>query len=236
MSWREDAEQHAATEAPREACGLVVIIKGRERYWPCRNLAVGTDQFVLDPVDYAAADDAGDIMTVVHSHPSTPADPSQADKVSCEASGLPWLIYGVQAQRWAYLEPSGYQAPLVGRQWSHGVLDCYSLIRDWFRIERGLVLPNFDRRDEWWLAGGNLYLENFQAAGFAEIDPADIQPGDGILMRVMSPVPNHGAVYLGDNKIIHHVQGRLSCRDNYTEFWRQRTTQVVRHENHRTTG
>lgn len=236
MSWREAAEQHAATEAPREACGLVVIIKGRERYWPCRNLAVGTDQFVLDPVDYAAADDAGDIMTVVHSHPSTPADPSQADKVSCEASGLPWLVYGVQAQRWAYLEPSGYQAPLVGRQWSHGVLDCYSLIRDWFRIERGLVLPNFDRRDEWWLAGGNLYLENFRAAGFAEIDPADIQPGDGILMRVMSPVPNHGAVYLGDNRIIHHVQGRLSCRDNYTEFWRQRTTQVVRHENDRTTG
>ena len=236
MSWREAAEQHAATEAPREACGLVVIIKGRERYWPCRNLAVGTDQFVLDPVDYAAADDAGDIMTVVHSHPSTPADPSQADKVSCEASGLPWLVYGVQAQRWAYLEPSGYQAPLVGRQWSHGVLDCYSLIRDWFRIERGLVLPNFDRRDEWWLAGGNLYLENFRAAGFAEIDPADIQPGDGILMRVMSPVPNHGAVYLGDNRIIHHVQGRLSCRDNYTEFWRQRTTQVARHENDRTTG
>ena len=236
MSWREAAEQHAATEAPREACGLVVIIKGRERYWPCRNLAVGTDQFVLDPVDYAAADDAGDIMTVVHSRPSTPAEPSQADRVSCEASGLPWLVYGVQAQRWAYMEPSGYQAPLVGREWSHGVLDCYSLIRDWFRIERGLVLPNFERRDEWWLAGGNLYLENFRAAGFVEIDPADIQPGDGILMRVMSPVPNHGAVYLGDNKIIHHVQGRLSCRDNYTEFWRQRTTQVVRHENDRTTG
>lgn len=236
MSWREAAEQHAVTEAPREACGLVVIIKGRERYWPCRNLAVGTDQFVLDPVDYAAADKAGDIMTVVHSHPSTPAEPSQADRVSCEASGLPWLVYGVQAGRWAYLEPSGYQAPLVGRQWSHGVLDCYSLIRDWFRIERGLKLPDFDRRDEWWLAGGNLYLENFRAAGFAEIDPADIQPGDGILMRVMSPVPNHGAVYLGDNRILHHVQGRLSCRDNYTEFWRQRTTQVVRHENDCTTG
>lgn len=236
MTWREAAEQHAAADAPREACGLVVIVKGRERYWPCRNLAVGTDQFVLDPVDYAEADDAGDIMAVVHSHPSTPAEPSQADRVSCEASGLPWHVYGVQEQRWAYLEPTGYQAPLVGREWSHGVLDCYSLIRDWFRIERGLALPNFDRRDEWWLTGGNLYLENFKAAGFTEIDPADMQPGDGILMRVMSPVPNHGAVYLGDNKIIHHVQGRLSCRDNYTEFWRQRTTQVVRHENHRSIG
>ena len=230
------AVEHALREAPREACGLVVIVKGRERYWPCQNLAIGTDQFVLNPGDYAEADAAGDIVGVVHSHPSTPADPSQADRVSCEASGLPWHVYGVQQQRWAYLEPVGYQAPLVGREWSHGVLDCYSLIRDWFSIEHGLALPDFDRRDEWWLNGGNLYLENFRAAGFVEIDPADLRYGDGILMRVMSPVPNHGAVYLGDNRIIHHVQNRLSCRDIYSEFWRQRTAHAVRYENHRLIG
>ena len=69
-----------------------------------------------------------------------------------------------------------------------------------------------------------------------EIDPADLQPGDGILMRVASPVTNHGAVYLGDNRIIHHVQNRLSCRDIYSEFWRQRTTHVLRHENHHSAG
>lgn len=233
---KEAALQHALAEFPREACGLVVIVKGRERYWPCKNLAVGTDQFILDPQDYLAAEMAGDIMAVVHSHPNLPCTPSQADLVACEASGLPWYIVSAPEGRWHYMEPNGYEAPLVGREWSHGVLDCYSLIRDWFAQERRLQLPDFPRRDEWWLRGQNLYVDHFREAGFVEIDPQDIQPGDGILMQLASPVTNHGAVYLGDNRIIHHVQNRLSCRDIYSEFWRQRTTHVLRHENHHSAG
>lgn len=236
MTWRDAAVQHATEAMPREACGLVVIVKGRERYWPAKNLAVGTDQFILDPYDYAAADDAGDIVAIVHSHPGGPCTPSQADLVSCEASGLPWHIISVPDGQWHHMKPEGYQAPLVGREWSHGVLDCYSLIRDWFGEERGLRLPDFKRRDEWWLRGENLYAENFQRAGFAEIEPADARHGDVILMRIFSPVTNHGAVYLGDNRIIHHVQNRLSCRDIYGDFWRQRTTHVLRHENHHSAG
>ena len=40
--------------------------------------------FILDPEDYVKADNLGNIVAVVHSHPSTPAIASQADKVSCE--------------------------------------------------------------------------------------------------------------------------------------------------------
>ena len=236
MIWREAAQQHALTAMPREACGLLVIIKGRERYWPARNLAVGTDQFILDPQDYATADEAGDIVAIVHSHPDMPCTPSQADLVSCEASGLPWHIVSVPHVQWHYMQPNGYQAPLVGREWSHGVLDCYSLIRDWYAQERGQALPDFTRRDQWWLRGEDLYAKGFEVAGFRQIEPSDMQPGDVVLMRVASPVTNHGAVYLGDNRIIHHVQNRLSCRDIYSEFWIQRTTHVLRHENDYSSG
>jgi len=52
---------------------------------------------------------------------------------------------------------------LVGREWSHGVLDCYALVRDWFRAERGVELPNFVRFDDWWKRGENLYLEKLIA-------------------------------------------------------------------------
>ena len=83
---------HAARVFPREACGLLVIHKGRETYVPCRNIGVGTDQFVIHPEDYVRADRLGEIVGVFHSHPNLPAEPSQADKVACEASGLPWFI------------------------------------------------------------------------------------------------------------------------------------------------
>lgn len=220
---------HAHACMPREACGLVVIQKGRARWWPGNNLAVGSDQFVLDPRDYAAADEAGDIVAVVHSHPYLPADPSQADRVACEASGLPWHIVSVPEGRWATLAPSGYRAPLVGREWSHGVLDCYAIIRDWYALERAVTLPDFVRFDDWWRRGENLYIDNFIAAGFYPLIDEQPEPGDVILMQVMSPVPNHGAIYLGDDIMLHHVQHRLSCRDVYGGMWRKHTTHVLRY-------
>lgn len=236
IRWADAALAHAQAEAPREACGLVVLFKGRYRYHPCRNLATDADQFILDPQDYAQAEQEGEIFAIFHSHPNGPCTPSPADMMACEASGLPWFIVSTQDERWHYMEPEGYRQPLVGREWSHGTLDCYSLIRDWYAKERHVQLPDFNREQDWWLNGQNLYLQNFARAGFREIDQAAMQPGDVILMRMSSPVPNHGAVYLGDNRIIHHLQNRLSSRDTYSDFWRQRTTNVLRHENDHSAG
>ena len=223
------ALEHAHETYPREACGLLIVRKGREIYIRCRNIGVGTDQFVIHPEDYAAAESEGEIVGVVHSHPGFASEPSQADKVACEASGLPWHIVGIPSGEWTRIEPSGYVAPLVGRQWSHGVLDCYALVCDWFHRERGITLPDFDRFDEWWKRGKNLYVENFTNAGFTDIDFKYLQEGDCFLMQVASPVPNHAAVYLGDGLILHHLQGRLSSRDVYGGYWQKITTHILRY-------
>lgn len=220
----------AKAEAPRECCGLVIIKNGKQFYIPCKNLARGTDNFILDPIDYEKADTAGEIVGVIHSHPNMSAKPSQADLVACEASGLPWFIMGYPSEQWEYIEPTGYIAPLVGRQWSHGVLDCYSIIRDWYLQEKNIELLNFERSDEWWKIGENLYLDNFEKAGFKQITLDELQAGDCILMCLASEVPNHGAVYLGDGQILHHVQNRLSTRDIYGGFWLKNTYGYYRYE------
>ena len=222
--------EQAKAECPREACGLVIIKNGKQVYCPAKNLAKGSDNFILDPLDYEKADTAGEIVAVIHSHPNMSAKPSQADLVACEGSGLPWFICGIPSEQWEYIEPSGYIAPLVGRQWSHVVLDCYAIIRDWYAQEKNISLLDFERSDEWWKMGGNLYLDNFEKAGFKRITLEELSCGDVILMTVNSTVPNHGAIYLGDNMILHHVHGRLSTRDIFGGYWLKNAMVYLRYE------
>ena len=87
MTWKYKALLHAKREDPKESCGLLLNIKGKERYYPCRNLSMTEHQcFIIDPEDYVKADNTGEIVGVVHRHPITPPTPSQADKISCEDS------------------------------------------------------------------------------------------------------------------------------------------------------
>ena len=232
-----DFNKHALDEYPRECCGLVAIIKGKQHYLPCRNIAEGhNENFVLNPEDYAKAEDLGEIVAVAHSHPDAQPRPSEADRVMCNASGLPWLIVGVikegdeltltEVNR---IEPDGYEAPLVGRTFVHGVLDCYSLIKDYYKRELGIELPHFERRDDWWNKGDDLYMQHFEEAGFLPFK-GPIQLHDVIIMQVRSPVPNHAAVYIGNDQILHHMYGRLSTREVYGGSHYQEVTRlVVRH-------
>lgn len=94
------AYDHAMREYPREACGLVVLVGSERRYVACRNLAGSGDHFVMDPEDYLAADEQGEIVGVVHSHPDGPALPSRADIAAQQATGLPWHIVSVPDGVW----------------------------------------------------------------------------------------------------------------------------------------
>lgn len=222
-------EAHAKADAPREACGLVVIVKGREIYFPCRNEAENQSDFIMSAEDYARAEDMGDIVEILHSHPEGKPDPSQADLVSCERSGLPWSIYSVSMGTWRTISPSGYKAPLIGREFSHGVNDCYSLIIDFYREEYGINLLDFERREEWWNKGDDLYMENFRKAGF-EITNDAPKRGDVILMQIQSKVVNHAGIYMGDNIMMHHLIKRLSCREVFGGWYLKNTRAIIRYK------
>ena len=230
-SLMEKIQAHAAEESPKECCGLVAVVKGRRKYFPCKNLAVTPQEhFVLDPLDYAAVEDQGEIVAVVHSHPVTNHAPSRADRVACEQSGLPWHIINPNTGNWGYCEPEGFELPYVGREFVHGMVDCYSLCRDWYKREWGLELKNYSRCDQWWENGQNLYLDNFEKEGFRRIPVSELQRGDALLMQLSSPVPNHAAIYIGDQQVLHHIQGRLSSRDVYGGYYAKNTACALRHE------
>lgn len=230
-------QAHAVAEYPRECCGLVVLTAQGEEYIRCRNTAEKpTDNFRLPGEDYIAAEDRGEVLALVHSHPNGSAEPTDADRVICEKSGLPWHIVSVgqvdgvpECGDVRSFGPCGYEAPLVGRQFAHGTLDCYTLVQDFHARELGIRLGQYERADDWWLHGEDLYsLDRLRAEGFELISDAP-QRGDMVVMQIRAEVPNHAGIYLGDGQMLHHLQGRLSERVIYGGYWAERTRYIVRH-------
>jgi proteasome lid subunit RPN8/RPN11 len=92
---RRALDEHARSEAPNEACGLVVLRDGvAERYERGRNLSASPYRFELDvdPEVWFLEDDGYD-LAVFHSHVSAPARPSRTDVENIGLwEGRPYLI------------------------------------------------------------------------------------------------------------------------------------------------
>lgn len=239
--------EHAREKAPEECCGLLLKVGRKVSYRPCTNAAADPQaDFRISAEEWAEAEDQGSIAAVVHSHPGQSARLSAADRTSMEATALPWVIIEVrEGLPVSHLmhEPTGYQAPLVGRPFHHGVLDCYTLVRDYYQRELGIMLPDFEREDGWWDRGQDLYADNFEGAGFYPVDPADLRQGDLIVMQVRAEKANHAGVYLADGilkteperhpvpgGILHHLYGRDSKRDVFGGFWQESARFFMRHK------
>lgn len=96
---RSALAEHAAAEAPNEACGLVVVKDGvADRYVAGRNAAASPYRFELDvdPETWFLEDD-GYELAVFHSHLSSPPRPSRTDVENVGLwAGRPYLIYTVR--------------------------------------------------------------------------------------------------------------------------------------------
>ena len=217
MTWEDDALVHAKDQDPKEAVGLLLNIKGKKRYFPCRNLSMTGNLYVR-------GSNLGDITAIFHSHPITPPTPSQADKIGCENSNLPWYIVNPKTEQWAYLEPSGYKAPIIGRQWVWGVTDCWALVRDWYKENKNIELRDWERPTT-----PEEFLQNpmFERCawrtGFRKLRPDEkLINGDLLFMSILGNGLNHVAIFL-DGDVLHHLTDRLSCIEPYSE-WLQKCT------------
>ena len=231
LNWQLKAQEHAKTCMPEESCGLVYIYKGKTKYKPCKNISISPKQtFIINPKEYANIEDKATIIAVFHSHPFEQPYPSAADKTICEKFKIPWYIYSVSLNKWYDFKPSGYKAPLVGREYTFGVHDCWSLIRDYFEIIN-INLRDWDRPINPQDFTDNPYFENcFEKTGFRELKPEEnLQVNDCLLFSLNSTGLNHIGVLLQNQMILHHIEGRLSSRDFYGEWLMKCTGKRIRY-------
>lgn len=232
-----------AKSAPHEACGLLVLTREGLINVPSRNLAPPNadgvqDEFAVDPATFAAADERGEIVAVWHTHPDGPAAPSEHDRQRSHDLQLPYLIFSLPGQMWHLHIPPPAGAPalaLIGRSWAHRTIDCFTLVRDWYQAE-GLAIPYFEREDDWWFKGENLYLANTTGQGFRRVGgvlPGCLLRGDLLLFSLKgSPVPQHAAIYEGRGVMIHHPPERPSRREPFAGprgWWLDRLHSAWRH-------
>jgi proteasome lid subunit RPN8/RPN11 len=222
---------HARAEYPKESCGLIVA----GAYQPCANVADDPENdFAISAKVIQKAMLSGKLEAVVHSHPNGPHFPTERDMLSQVATNVPWVITPLDEDRdyppviWGANTPI---APIIGREFVHGVTDCYSLIRDAFRLGRDELakqdvewpfepqdVPDFARNDAWWSSAEgqepqDLYADNFAKAGFYEIPRESARAGDVFLCKIRSDKLNHGGVIVGGGMIMHHLPSRLSRRE-----------------------
>lgn len=220
-----DALAHARGTSPRESAGLVIEVAGKAIYRPCRNTSPDSTLATPDPQDMAEAEDAGRMLGFIHSHPDGNITPSPTDRASCERMGLPWWIVEPRGS-WARIDP--VSRPLVGRQFSFGVDDCWALCRDYYAREEGWALPDFTREEGFWEIGFEPHLYHLASAGFEIVDRGGLRAGDGLLFRVLAPTITHCGVYLGEGRFWHHLEGRLASRESLSPAWMNRLACVVR--------
>ena len=219
MSWRDVALAHAKDQDPKESCGLLIEIKGKEKYYPCKNLSNWSNQcFIIDPIDYAKAEDTGKILAVIHSHPTTQPIASQADMISCEDTNLPWHIVNPKTEQWGYYEPSGYKPPLIGRHWVWGVTDCWALVRDWYKETKGIILRDWERPTPEEFANNPMFESCAWRTGFRQLRPEEkLENGDLLFMSILTSGLNHVAIFI-DGDVLHHLADRISCKEPYNEW------------------
>ncbi len=221
-----DAFAHASLCLPLEACG--VIAGGR--YHPLENTATDHDTFVMDMRGYLAIAKKHPIEAIVHSHVYVAARPSEADRAMCEKTGLPWVIISWPVGSHTVIEPCGWRAPLVGRQWGWGSQDCFGLVRDGFLEQTGILLPDFERDWLWWQKGSDLIAEQFEAGGFVRLPPgSEPRHCDVFGMQLHAPVVNHLGLFLKPDTLLHQLMGRLSVREIYGGIYRTATVLHLRH-------
>lgn len=250
----KDIMKHAESGYPKEICGVVVITAKGEKYVPCVNIAESAEEeFHMCPDSYIKAEELGDVVGIVHSHPDGTTRPSSHDIavmsrnreveliVDPDSSPIPWHIVSWPEGDYRQVIPE-VTVDLLDRPFVHGVWDCWSTCEAYYKKYHGITFKSYPRKDRWWedKDSKSFYEELYEEFGFYEVN--DLKPGDMVIMQIGRTYhPNHAGIYLGElsefeerpicgkTLMLHHMYAKKSEVIVYGGQWQQRTRMILRH-------
>ena len=222
MNFIEDMRQHFKNEYPREGCGILTVVKGKQKWVPCTNIAEEDNHFIIDTKEYLKIARTSDIIGIVHSHPDESSEPSELDINNCNALGKKYYIFSYPDMDLTIVEPKINTTDLYGREYEFGVKDCFEALRDYLQTQNIEIPPRAMFVEDYW--DKNIDYFNDKTISDWQHSPVslnEIKENDVLIFRVFSDINNHCGIYLGNDIFYHHAENRLSCRENLYPQWKK---------------
>lgn len=232
--------EHANT-SNNEVCGLILYDGNNFKIERKDNLVDSTTEFMMK------VDECLDVAGYYHSHIDFDSI-SQADQIVSERLGLPCIVYNKQSGSFHVYSPTGNKIQYSGRPFLLGFADCLWLVKDYYQytlninfIPEAEVLKQNVSKEEYDLlitkrftneaeyVKDNDYLKKyFETNGFREVK--DIKKNDVLIMKTKTyNFPIHCAIYLGDNKILHHPGDAISTVERLSNEYKKWVIYIMRH-------
>ena len=230
MQFFDEIHEHFKKEYPREGCGILAVVKGKKKWFPCTNIAPDDEDFIIDSEEYLKISRTSDITAIIHSHPDATSEPSKTDIKYCNALGIPYYIFSFPEMDLNIVSPAKDITDLYGREYEFGVHDCFEALRDYLETQDIKIPPRAMFEDNWWEKGLDYFTEEtIRDWNHVPIELNDIEPNDVLIFKVGADTNNHCGVYLGGDIFYHHAYNRLSCRENLYPLWYKYITGVYRY-------
>lgn len=225
--------EHAESTPAQEVCGFLLLDgKGSLEVMRVPNVAGDTSlHWQMPPTAYLQAKNTGKLIAMYHSHPDiqdSDENPSHDDLRCSNNADLPMFIYSLKTKRFSYHRSPALIRPFEGRQFIVGVQDCVSLVVDYYQVNWGVKLP-FVLRTPDVIEKGFSRIDEFLNDIMVKVSPESLVKDDLVTFAIGNDGrENHVGIYVGDGRILHQLQGRVSDYQTLHSSWRSRIVNVLR--------
>ncbi len=225
------AINHAKEEFPNESCGII----SEGKYIKFKNESETPEEsFEIKDDLYYELYINEKVECIVHSHNDSNRA-SKMDQIQQKEIDVPFLIINLRNRSLMDCIVFGEKepAPLEGRPFFWGALDCTTLAADWVKQIYDFQIE-YPPHDFYFCIKQVDLFETYlrEDTPFYEVDIKDKKPGDILLYNIDgSRFINHIAVYLSDNgEVLHHMYNNISGRYPFN-FNRKYLRKVMRFDN-----
>lgn len=235
---KSSIKEQAMKKMDEEICGLLYLDEEDIVLYPCENIAENPNKFFsISGESYLRCSKLGKIVAVYHSHLNNNGF-SEFDKLNSERHKIHFIIYSTTADDFYYYEPCGYDIPLLSRSYVVGYMDCFSLVKDYYKQKCNIILPELTHPYRF-VSSKDSHPENdrvynilpdfFKDNGFACV--TNLKKHDLILCKTAKiPSPVHSLIYIGENQVIHHPREQKATVEPFHFIIKQAITHTMRHK------